>query len=247
MPIFEFDASHRLGIVRAVDTRRVDVQVSSDEDLRRARVGHLAAIPLPGAVEEWLIGVIERVVKTPILEDLPDEDSDSDEDAEIITLPVFSRSMVQVPEIDAPCHILRDGQLQTFMNILSVEGRTRHSLEIGRYTIDETATAYVDGNKLFQRHASLLGSTGSGKSWSVAAVLEQAAKLPSSNLIVFDLHGEYSELSYARHLRIPGPDELGKEHGSLLFLPYWLLNTEELQAMFIERNCQMLWMAGSGS
>lgn len=182
MPIFTFDASHRLGIVRAVDTRRVDVQVSSDEDLRRARVGHLAAIPLPGAVEEWLIGVIERVVKTPILEDLPDEDSDNDEDADIIALPregvlnsvrvtligsvgltldnspIFSRSMVQVPEIDAPCHILRDGQLQTFMNILSVEGKTRHSLEIGRYTIDETATAYVDGNKLFQRHASLLGS-----------------------------------------------------------------------------------------
>ena len=33
MAIFTFDTSHLLGRVRAVDTRRVDVQVNSDEDL----------------------------------------------------------------------------------------------------------------------------------------------------------------------------------------------------------------------
>ena len=69
MAIFTFDASHVLGHVRAVDTRRVDIQVNSDEDLRKARVGQLTAITLPGPMEEWLIGVIERVVKTPVLED----------------------------------------------------------------------------------------------------------------------------------------------------------------------------------
>jgi len=122
------------------------------------------------------------------------------------------------------------------MNLLSVGGKTEHSLEMGRYTIDESATAYLDGNKFFQRHASLLGSTGSEKSWTVAAILEQAAKLPSANLIVFDLHGEYRALSYARHLRIPGPEELGKTDSSLLYLPYWLLNAEEMQAMFIDRS-----------
>ncbi len=148
----------------------------------------------------------------------------------------FSRSLVQVPEIDGECHVLRDAQLQIFMNLLSSAGQMEHALEVGRYTIDENAIAYLDGNKLFQRHASLLGSTGSGKSWTVAAILERAAKLPSANLIVFDLHGEYRELTYARHLRIPGPEELGKDESSLLFLPYWLLNAEELQAMFIDRS-----------
>ncbi len=262
MAIFTFDASHALGKVRAVDTRRVSIQVNSDEDLRKARVGQLVALALPGAIEEWLIGVIDKVVKTPILEEPPDPDFSSPEemnDASLaresvlntvrVTLvgtvglttdnrPRFSRSLVQVPEIDGACHVLRDAQLQSFMAILTTEGKTEHSLEMGCYTIDERATAYLDGNKLFQRHAALLGSTGSGKSWSVAAILEQAAKLPSGNLIVFDLHGEYRELSYARHLRIPGPEELGKSDPSLLFLPYWLLNAEELQAMFIDRSEQ---------
>jgi len=260
MAIFIFGSSHFLGKVRAVDTRRVNVQVNSDEDLRKARVGQLVALALPGAVEEWLIGLIDKVIKTPVLEEPSRIDESESEETSTMALPResvlntvqltlvgtvglttdnktrFSRSLVQVPEIDGSCYILRDAQLQTFMNLLSSEAKTAHSLEIGRYTIDESAKAYLDGNRLFQRHASLLGSTGSGKSWSVAAILEQAAKLPSSNLIVFDLHGEYRELTYTRHLRIPGPEELGKTDESLLFLPYWLLNAEELQAMFIDRS-----------
>ena len=260
MPIFAFDQSYVLGTVRAVDTRRVTVQVNSDEDLRKARVGQLAAIALPGAVEEWLIGVIERVVKTPVPENPSTPDIEGDEDTPDIFMqteqvlnsarvalvgaveltkenqPRFSRSLIQVPEIDSTCFVLRDAQLQKFMALLSAEGGTGNSLDIGRYSIDETAIAYLDGNKFFQRHASLLGSTGSGKSWSVAAILERASVLPSSNLIVFDLHGEYGELSYARHLRVPGPEQLGHSDDSLLFLPYWLLNAEELQAMFVDRS-----------
>lgn len=258
MTIFAFDASHMLGRVRSVDTRRVDIQVSSNEDLRKARVGQLVAISLPGAIEEWLIGMIEKVVKTPILEEDTETDTTEIEDIGELThervlnsvrvtlvgavkldkntKPCFTRSLVQVPEIDTECRILRDAQLQTFMNLLSTEGHGDKSLKLGQYTIDETASAYLDGNKLFQRHAAVLGSTGSGKSWTVALILEQAAKLSSSNLIVFDLHGEYSKLSYARHLHIPGPEELGKADDTLLFLPYWLLNAEEIQAMFIDRS-----------
>lgn len=260
MAIFSFDQSHSLGKVRAVDTRRVNIQVNSDEDLRKARVGQLVALVLPGAIEEWLIGIIEKVIKTPVLEEQAELDEPDLDDLGGLSLPrenvlntvqltlvgtvslntnnepQFSRSLVQVPEIDGECYVLRDTQLQMFMNLLSSEGQTDQALELGRYTLDESAIAYLDGNKLFQRHASLLGSTGSGKSWTAAAILERAAKLPSANLIVFDLHGEYRELSYARHLRIPGPEELGKADPSLLFLPYWLLNAEELQAMFIDRS-----------
>ncbi len=260
MAIFDFDASYIIGRVRAVDTRRVDIHVNSDEDLRRARVGQLIAITLPGAVREWLIGLIVRVVKTPVLGDaspsstLEDEDTENANQQHEIVLntvtssllgsvelttdnrPRFSRSLVQVPEIDALCHVLRDAHLRDLMVLLSREEEVEHSLAIGRYTIDENAEAYLDGNRFFQRHAALLGSTGSGKSWCVASILEQASQLLSSNLIVFDLHGEYSKLTYARHLRIPGPDELGASCDALLYLPYWLLNAEELQAMFIDRS-----------
>ena len=187
MAIFTFDTSHLLGRVRAVDTRRVDVQVNSDEDLRKARVGQLLAISLPGAIEQWLIGIIDRVVKTPVIEVPSQIELEADEESDdafqregvLNTVRVslvgtagltlenkaqFSRSLAQVPEIDATCNILRDAQLQAFMALLSADGNTEHSLEIGRYTIDESATAFLDGNRFFQRHAALLGSTGSDKS-----------------------------------------------------------------------------------
>ena len=258
MPVFSFDASHLLGRVREVDTRKVFILVNSNEDLRKARVGQLVTLQLADGVDSWLIGLIEKVVKSVAIVECSKNDSAESSDAPVlredvvnsvrVTLvgtvrwdaiqkrAVFSRSLVHVPEIDAECYVLRDKQLETFMCVLSTEGDREHSLEIGKYTLDGVASAFLDGNKLFQRHAALLGSTGSGKSWTVATILEQAAKLPSANLIVFDLHGEYREMSYARHLRIPGPEDLGKTSEELLYLPYWLLNAEEMQAMFIDRS-----------
>jgi DNA helicase HerA-like ATPase len=148
----------------------------------------------------------------------------------------FSRSLDHVPEIDSTCYVLKDAHLEEFMRVISECGDGEHSLELGSYKLNENARAYVDGNKLFQRHAALLGSTGSGKSWTVASILERSSQLPSSNLVVFDLHGEYKELSYAKQLRVPGPDEVDVDNDSLLFLPYWLLNTDELQSLFIDRS-----------
>lgn len=257
MDFFLFDQSYFLGKVREVDTRKISVLVGNNEDLRKAHVGQLVALRLAGAVQTWLIGIIDKVIKSvgcqePIVDETLEDEIDNYGEYVVnivrVTLVgavkwraeagqmVFSRSITQVPEIDAECYILCNKQLEKFMSLLAFAGERENSLEIGKYTLDESATAFLDGNKLFQRHAALLGSTGSGKSWTVAAILEQAAKLPSANLLVFDLHGEYRELSFASHLRIPGPEDLGEDKDELLFLPYWLLNAEEMQAMFVDRS-----------
>ncbi|HHP2613560.1 TPA: ATP-binding protein [Enterobacter roggenkampii] len=260
MALFTFnDDSYILGNIREVDTRKVTILVNTDKDLRKARVGQLVAVQLSGATECWLIGMIDKVIKAavaplPALEVQEDEADEIDafEDIVINTVKItlmggarwdaieqkykFSRSLDHVPEIDSTCYVLKDAHLEEFMRVISECGDGEHSLELGSYKLNENARAYVDGNKLFQRHAALLGSTGSGKSWTVASILERSSKLPSSNLVVFDLHGEYKELSYAKQLRIPGPDEVDTDDDSLLFLPYWLLNSEEIQSLFVDRS-----------
>jgi hypothetical protein len=259
MALFEFnDGSYTLGNIREVDTRKVIVLVNSDKDLRKARVGQLVAIQLSGASESWLIGMIDKVIKAVVAQPIIHETDEDVEDLEplgdtvVNTVKItlmgsakwdaidqkyrFSRSLDHVPEIDSICYVLKDAHLEDFMRVISECGDGEHSLELGVYKLNENARAYVDGNKLFQRHAALLGSTGSGKSWTVASILERSATLPSSNLVVFDLHGEYKELSYARQLRIPGPDEVNSDDDSILFLPYWLLNSEEIQSLFVDRS-----------
>lgn len=260
MALFTFnDDSYILGNIREVDTRKVTILVNSDKDLRKARVGQLVTVQLSGATECWLIGMIDKVIKAvvaqPLTLEVQEDDADeidAFEDSVVNTVKItlmggarwdaidqkykFSRSLDHVPEIDSTCYILKDAHLEEFMRVISECGNGEESLELGSYKLNENARAYVDGNKLFQRHAALLGSTGSGKSWTVASILERSSRLPSSNLVVFDLHGEYKELSYAKQLRIPGPDEVDIDDASLLFLPYWLLNSEEIQSLFVDRS-----------
>ncbi len=88
---------------------------------------------------------------------------------------------------------------EEFSQMLS--GDRKSCFPIGRYTAYD-CPAFVDGNRFFQRHACIVGNTGSGKSETVAKILEETAKLPGANVIVFDIHGEYSKLSYASNIRI---------------------------------------------
>ncbi len=257
MPIFKFahvdDAQKDpayLGSVLQVDTRRVIIN-AEDEHLQRANIGKLVALK-KGTADDWLIGMIDRIVRQIVTTDTSSEDQEQaggispSGNAVSITLVgmvrwnagsskhEFTRSLLDMPDIGQDCFVLKGDSLKAFMGLLAKKGDTEQALKIGKYTLDLEATAYLDGDKFFQRHAALLGSTGSGKSWTVATILERAAQLPSANLIVFDLHGEYRKLSYADQLRIPGPDDLGTAKPELLYLPYWLMNCEELTAMFVE-------------
>ncbi|WP_271608591.1 helicase HerA domain-containing protein [Bradyrhizobium sp. CCBAU 21359] len=83
-------------------------------------------------------------------------------------------------------------------------------LSLGAYSLDTNAQAFVNGNRLFQRHVLIVGSTGSGKSWTTARLLEQIAELDSANAIVFDMHGEYASMAGDGlvHLRLAGPSDI---------------------------------------
>ena len=258
MGIFNFEEAQSIGEVRGVDTSRVFIQVHSAEKLSHARVGRLVTIQgLDG--NEWLLGMINRVWRDPLENDAKDSEAFPEETVPVIvenngvqvalvgTYRVkqgkidnyFTRAILSLPDINRPVFPVEGKALEAFMGIIgSASGAVKKPLEIGTYTLDRKAKAYIDGDKLFQRHAALLGSTGSGKSWSVANILEQAAKLDCSNIIVFDLHGEYTQLPYAQQLRVAGPGDLAEPKEGVLFLPFWLLNYDEMQSMLIDHSEQ---------
>jgi len=111
-------------------------------------------------------------------------------------------------------------------------------LVLGSMALDESIRVPIDGDRFFSKHIAVLGSTGSGKSCAVAKILQEGIKsgtdgkpegiLNNSHIVVFDIHGEYSSA-------FPNSNILDVEH---LVLPYWLMNSEELEEMFIESNEQ---------
>ena len=244
MTIFTFNEQQSIGEVRSVETSRITIRVTDGQRLQKARVGRLVAIQATG--DEWLIGIVERVWRHPV--ELPTLDEgevaegaaaiQQEENGVAISLVgtyrardgqrhnTFSRAVFSLPEINRPVYPIEEKSLEDFMGILSASSKAEATtpLKVGTYTLDGKASAYIDGDKLFQRHAALLGSTGSGKSYTVASILEQSAQLPHANIIVFDLHGEYSSMKFASHYRIAGISDLKETKDSAVFLPFWLLN-----------------------
>ncbi len=99
---------------------------------------------------------------------------------------------------------------------------------------DTSIEVPVDGNKFFNKHIAVVGSTGSGKSHTVAKIIQDATDLKSaeykglnnSHIVIFDIHSEYKSA-------FPGALSQNIEVNDL-YLPYWLLNSEELQDLLIE-------------
>ncbi len=254
MSIFSFEESLSIGEVRGVDTSSVFIQVTSIEKLCHVRVGRLVAIQ-GRDINEWLIGMVDRVWRNPLENDLIEGDVEEidtvvmENNSTQVTLVgtyqakrgdinnYFTRALLSLPDINRHVFPIEGKALEEFMSIISCNSidSSKIPLEIGTYMLDRRAKAFIDGDKLFQRHAALLGSTGSGKSWTVATILEQASKLDHANIVVFDLHGEYKKLPYAQQLRLAGPSDLKQEDDSVLYLPFWLLNYDEIQSMFIDR------------
>lgn len=263
IPILQFDTGDLIGKISAVDTSHAIINVSNSSLLTRVCIGNLIAIK--GTTEqEYLIAIIERVTRN-INDDLSSDFSIDDNDIPIVTTQVdairsaligtfrtvsgekkniFKRGADSFPQIDRECFIIDGANLQRFMGILGSDYPLEERLKLGTFTTGSTAEAIISGDKFFQRHAAILGSTGSGKSYSVALILERASKLKFSNILVFDMHGEYSPLAkkenggFALQLRIAGPGDLENPSDDVLFLPYWLLNRDEMLSMILDRSDQ---------
>jgi len=259
----QFSDEEKIGRVASVDTSRVAVDVTNSVLLTRIGIGQLVAIQ--GSTErEYLIAITERVNRS-IREELPPAEELQEGEALLSVIPTdllqailigtyrtvdgtkantFKRGADSFPQIDRTCFVIDSANLQRFMGILGAGLEPHERLKLGVFVVDRSAEAIVSGDKFFQRHAAILGSTGSGKSWSVALILERAAKLKFPNIIVFDMHGEYAPLAdrenggFADRYRIAGPGDLEKPSDDVLFLPYWLLNRDEMLSMILDRSDQ---------
>jgi hypothetical protein len=112
---------------------------------------------------------------------------------------------------------------------------------IGTYVGATRVPCRANMDKLFGHHCAILGSTGSGKSSAVAAVIhsilehrcrQEAETRPC--IILIDPHGEYASAFEGRAIIFRAYDALGQNPGGVtLKLPYWLMSGDEFRSLLI--------------
>ena len=139
----------------------------------------------------------------------------------------FERGISQYPNIGDAVHLAVEEHLRQIYDI-----RGQGNVAVGRLSSAESITARIALNELVTRHSAVLGSTGSGKSTTVASLLraittttEGSEQYRNARVLMLDVHGEYAApLSDVAQVFSVEPQS-GEDR---LFIPYWALDTEDL-------------------
>lgn len=154
---------------------------------------------------------------------------------------VFERSSVLLP---VPTEQAFPADQDTLNKLFTED--SDYQFPLGQLSLNKAIQMKINGDCFFSKHIAIVGSTGSGKSCTVSSILHEVVgitedknsnigKQNNSHIVIFDIHDEYTAAFTL------GQDQnfnLNRLDIDTLQLPYWLMNSEELESMFIESNEQ---------
>ena len=227
-----------LGKVAAVSGAALNVHVAQSVasglsiiNGRTYKVGQVGSfVRVPQGYQD-LFGVVSEVGANAVPENVdPGTDTGRWMKVELvgeITGGTFERGVSQYPNIGDVVHLAVEEHLRRIYDI----GGQGH-VTVGTLSSAESILARIALNELVTRHSAVLGSTGSGKSTTVASLLrtitaseEEENPYPSARVLMLDIHGEYSS-PLADVAQVFSVEPLEGE--SRLFIPYWALDTGDL-------------------
>ena len=228
-----------LGRIIKVDSSSVEVEISEDIPASSPiingkvyKLGQIGTFVKVVAGNILTFGLVESVSNTPsnINSDTVVNKGSRYLSVQLIGEKVgnkkFEKGIGLYPTINDEVHIVTDEDL------FDLYGKTDDTenglLAIGKHASSDNLDVYLDIHKLVLRHSAILGSTGSGKSNSVVAILKQiGTQMHNSRMLLIDPHGEYaSAFPEAKVFRI------GDEK-SPLYIPFWLMNFDELMYFLV--------------
>lgn len=260
-------SDYEIGRVVMVDTANVTIQLNDDlkaltkaafegvQDV--ARINSYVIIPV-GA--RRLIAIVTRVRLT--------EDAELLSDRASIALPtarrlvnavlvgtidseVYTQGISVFPALDSSVCMVSQDDLNTIFDH-KADTSADHNNEDPGYCITVGESSVFTGfnirihpDRAFGKHLAVLGSTGSGKSCTVASIIQSVLSQPSvrqTNFIILDTNGEYrsafqqqnrdetwSDIGSSKCLYIPSDPN---EATTRLKIPYWFLNSDDFVRLF---------------
>ena len=238
-----FDASRFLGYVNVVSPQKVGIHFPSAVLLPRFR--HEGVVLAGGNVGEFVLIEGERygfLAKITELQ-LPDSERKSlsekavhEENSifhpiataelllsfSVIDPTKVERTISRFPEIGAKVYSCSSQVIQVFTTgIDNQSNRHGDAMPLGSLIASNVLFA-PSLDAIFGRHCAVVGTTGSGKSWTVAKLLEMLISSTNNKIILLDPTGEYSSFDSMTS------KVLSRQIGEDCFFPYEQLKVSDL-------------------
>jgi len=256
-------ADSEIGRVVAVDTAQVTIELNRDlKGMTRTtfegpqevgRINGYITIPV-GA--RRLVAMVTRVVLV--------EEAEMKADRTMVALPAARRLMKATligtidgerfrqgvslfPVLDSPVHLAQRQDLDAIFGpadqatLQPKPDKPGFCIPIGESAVVPGRTIRIDPDAFFGKHAAVLGSTGSGKSCTIASLVQSVLDQPAvkrTTIVILDTNGEYRSAfpdswksgdNERQSLYIPSGT--GHETDGLV-IPYWFLNAEDFVRLF---------------
>lgn len=259
-------SDHEIGRVVAVDTAQVTVELNRDlKALTRStyegtlEVGRINSYVIIPVGARRIVAMVTRVLLT--------EESELKADKTMVTLPSSRRLMKATmigtidedrfrqginlfPVLDSPVLITTRKDLDAIFGKSSEQDGASSDepgfcIPIKRSAVFQDYDIKIDPDAFFGKHAAIIGSTGSGKSCTIATIIQSIisqASVKQTRFIILDTNGEYrtafqrqnedktwidADASF-KTLYIP-TDPAEKEK---LAIPYWFMDSEDFVRLF---------------
>lgn len=138
----------------------------------------------------------------------------------------FERGLSQHPNVEDSVHLVTQRDLRRIYG-----GLEDDQIAIGTLSSAENIQVRLSLDALVTRHSAIVGSTGAGKSTTVASLLRSIVGRPEdaaqsgARILLLDVHGEYSGALGDLARTFSATPQPGEEP---LYVPYWALQAEEL-------------------
>ncbi|MFA5349909.1 MAG: DUF87 domain-containing protein [Candidatus Omnitrophota bacterium] len=259
-------SDYEIGRVVAVDTAQVTVELNREmKALTRSTYEGTVEV---GRINSYIIiPVGVRRIVAMVVKVLLTEESELRADKTMVTLPSARRLMKATmigtideeefrqgislfPVLDSPVLVTSRKDLDAIFgkqkegNIINPED-PGYCIPIGRSVVFPDYNINIDPDALFGKHAAIIGSTGSGKSCSIATIIQSVIKctdIKHTRFVILDTNGEYRTAfqnlddnkkwvdadSKFKPLYIP-TDPLEK---GTLAIPYWFMDSDDFVRLF---------------
>src|SRR6267143_379635 len=227
-----------IGNIKSVVGHRCEVLLHSE--LKSMHVTHDGSLYSVGQLGSYVIvpnafdRIVGTVTETRLLEVVAGKEADQviSSDKKVLRIALigtitegkFERGVREFPLVNDDVFLADQDDYNTMFG-----GELQpQCLEIGTLADMERFRVPLDIDRLLSKPVAVVGTTGAGKSYTVARLLRLFLKYAQPQVLVLDLHGEYTTC-FGNDARVLSVD-------SGLEIPYWLFNYQELQDLCIDRN-----------